>query len=138
MRLFNPLYLSDDPTETYTNYDVSTPIASLIDGTGGVGAWDDLGSGTVYGDVVVSAADNGTFISIFLNAAAIADANAAAGGLFAIGGAVTTLGGDTEIIFGLSGGGNASDTQLIVKVPEPGTLTVLAAMGLGVRRRRRR
>ena len=38
-------YTSFDPTETYTVFDVSTPPETLIDGSGGVAAYDDLGTG---------------------------------------------------------------------------------------------
>lgn len=82
-------YFSPNPTELYELYDVTTPVATLIPatGTGLVGIYEDLGSGTLFGSQTVSAADNGAIVSISLNADAIAAINSAAGSQFAIGGA---------------------------------------------------
>lgn len=98
-------YLSPDATETFSLFDVTTSIASLTAGGGGlVGTFADLGTGVSYGTKVVSAADNGTVIEIALNAAAIAAINASAGSSFALGGALTTIGGvsGTEAVFRFS------------------------------------
>ncbi len=46
-------YLSGDPTETLSLFDVSTAIASLSGGSGGIPAFTDLGTGTVFGSLVV-------------------------------------------------------------------------------------
>lgn len=128
-------YVSPDPTETYQVYDVSTPIATLSlsnAGAAGVAIFDDLGSGTVFGQQTVSAADNGTVVSIVLNAEGIAALNAARGGQFAIGGALTTLGspGD-EFVFGFA---QLLDNPQVRRlefnsVPEPTTVTLLAIGG---------
>ena len=100
--------------ETYVNYDVTTNLTDLMNGgVGGLAAYEDLGSGTVYASYDASNADNGTSIVIDLNAAAVADANAAHGGLWGIGGAITTLNGGDEYLFGFTGG-NLADTQLVV------------------------
>src|SRR4051794_2112356 len=40
---------SADPGEAYELHDVTTLITSLRNGTGGVAAWTDLGSGVVFG-----------------------------------------------------------------------------------------
>ena len=89
----NPVcgYVSNDPSETYGLFDVSTDPQELIDGIGGVPAFIDLGTGVSYGTHIATAADDGTFIIIPLDASAVADANAADGGLWALGGAITTL-----------------------------------------------
>jgi hypothetical protein len=89
-------YRSPDPFETYTLVEVTTDIATLTGGGSGL-TWvfDDLGSGTLFGEVNITAADNGTLVRIPLNHDAVTSLNAAAGagGLWAIGGAVTTLDG---------------------------------------------
>ncbi|MFO0815773.1 MAG: S8 family serine peptidase [Gemmatales bacterium] len=102
LELYNPSstvndgngYISPDASETYALYDVTTPVSTLrAGGSGLTGIYDDLGTGVSYGSVTVTAASNGTFIVINLNAAGIAAVSAAQGGQLAMGGALTTLGG---------------------------------------------
>lgn len=82
------VYDSLNPSETYTLFDVVTDINSLLGGTGGLGAYDDLGTGTTYGLRDYTAADQNQVRSVSLNAAAIAAINAARGEQLAFGGAV--------------------------------------------------
>jgi hypothetical protein len=90
-----PGYVSSDPTETYTVFDVSTAIAELrATGSGRIDVFDDLGTGAAFGSQVVSREDNKLpygLVTIDLNAAALADLRAHQGGPFAVGGALTTL-----------------------------------------------
>jgi len=76
LRLF-----SFDVTLTSGNYylnDVTTPLGSLTGGTGGVAAFNDLGTGTNYGfRFYQSATDSNQFFDIALNGAAIAGLNTA-------------------------------------------------------------
>jgi hypothetical protein len=151
LRLYNPIgpppflngYVSPDATETFTMFDVSTPVDTLRlsqAGAPGVAMFEDLGSGTSLGQIVMSAADNGTTVSILFNDAGVAALNAARGGLFAIGGAVTTLGspGD-EYVFGFSMADfNPDVRQLELNVvPEPATVALLLVGGACIARRRR-
>lgn len=140
-------YVSPDATETYALYDVSTPIDILqASNAGAVGqaVYDDLGSGSALGEVSVSAADNGTVVSIVLNAAGLEALNAARGGQFAIGGALATLGGaSSEYLFGFSQAiGNPELRQLVIEtsaVPEPGVLLLFgSAIAAAMRRHRAR
>lgn len=98
---------------TYALWDVTTGIFDLENGhTGRIDIYDDLGSGIAYGSVVVTPADDGTYVTITLNAAALAAINAAAGDRIAFGGSV---------------------------VPEPGTLVLtgtVALAGFGFIRRK--
>jgi len=142
-------YVSPDPTETLALYDVSTPVASLTAssaaGPAGVAIFDDLGTGTIFGQRVVSATDNGTTISLGLNADGLAALNAARGGLFALGGALTSLGsfGD-EYVFGFSVALDNPDVRELEfrtrpAVPEPATLALLGiGAAFAARRRARR
>ncbi len=143
LRLFNPTNgfgSTQGPTEDLTIFDVSTPIANLIAGTGGVAAFNDLGTGTVYAVRTFSTADNNSFIDITLNSAAILALNSSSG-QFAFGGAITTLVdpfvGEREEVFRDSSG---RVTQLVLTtVPEPSSI-VLSCIGLAaavIRRRRR-
>lgn len=83
-------YDSLNPSETYTLFDVVTDINSLLGGTGGVGAYDDLGTGTTYGSRDYTAADQNQIHTISLNAAALAAITAARGEQLAFGGAVAS------------------------------------------------
>lgn len=91
LRLF-----SYDVTLASGNYylnDVTTPLGSLVGGTGGVAAFNDLGTGSNYGfQFFQSATDSNLFFDIGLNSAAIAGLNAAIGAgdsQWAIGGSFT-------------------------------------------------
>ncbi len=145
LRVFNPVggFGSDQgPTEDLTIFDVSTPIASLIAGTGGVAAFNDLGSGTAFATRTCSTADNNMIFDINLNAAAVAALNSSSG-QFAFGGAITTLASgfinQQEEIFRFTEGGRVVELVLVT-VPEPSSL-LLSCIGLAaaaIRHRRRR
>lgn len=139
-------YTSSDPTETYVLFDVVTDFYSaptggthLVGGYGagsieGQGIFNDLGSGTSYGSHVASLADNGKYVEISLNAAGLAALNSSTG-IFAIGGAITTLDAavNRESLF-VSGvlGGVPNWVQLnVTTVPEPSESVLLLA-GLGM------
>ena len=97
---------------TYQLFDVSTPISLLMaSNSGQTGIFNDLESGTFFGSVVVTAADQGTQILVTLNAAGLASLNAAAGGDWAVGGSI--YGAQTP-------------------TPEPGTLIMFGSGMLGL------
>ena len=138
-------YVSPDATETYELYDVTTPIATLSAsnvGAAGIAIHNELGSGTVLGQTTASVADNGTTISIVLNADGLAALNAAKGGFFALGGAVTSLGSaGSEYIFGFSKALDNPDVRQLeftTAVPEPATWTLLGIGAAFMARRRMR
>ena len=78
-------YVTDSPAN-YHVYDFGGDISSLTGGTGGLGAFNDLASGTSYGVFGYSSANNNLVRTLTLNAAAVADINQALGGRFALGG----------------------------------------------------
>lgn len=94
-------YSSPDSFETYTLWDVGTNVASLLGGTSPQSTFDDLGSGTMFGSVDVSASDNGTYVEVVLNADAITSMINSTG-LWAIGGAVSTADSISEYLFAQS------------------------------------
>jgi hypothetical protein len=113
------------------------------------GVYADLGSGNSYGSRTVSNADNPTCpctsnsydpVDVALGGAAfIADINAARGGLFALGSALTSTAGNggTQFLFGFTA--NNIPAQLVLEtgaVPEPSSLAILLA-GLALARRRK-
>ena len=103
---------------TYSNWDVSTPLATLLaTNAGDVGIFIDLGSGMFYGSTLVDASTNGTFVNINLDGSALAALQDAEGGQFAVGGSL--------------GLGSV--------VPEPLTLSLLGAgLACAVAMRRRK
>jgi len=117
----NPIigYASPDATENLAISDVTSDLAALVNGTGGVTAFNDLADGTNYANVLVSSADDGTWVEVPLNASGLAAVNAALGtGEVAFGGALTTLSGALqEFMFGYSG-----DVQVQLALTYPGTL----------------
>lgn len=70
-------------------FDVFTAIPTLTaSGAGQVGIFNDLGSGVLYSQRTVSAADNATQVIFSLNAQAVNAINAAKGSKFAVGGKI--------------------------------------------------
>ena len=132
-------FKSDQTSETYVVFDVTTPIADLVAGSPGAAAWGDLGGGTVYGSHVATQLDIGLFAEISLNSAALVAMNSSSG-LFAFGGAITTLNDvpDEEHLFAFTefvGTPGVSILDLTVgpdTVPEPGVPLLLAASLLGL------
>lgn len=132
-------YLSPDPSEMLTIFDVTSSLVALRQGTGGTAAFDDLGSGTVFGTRGVSSADNGGTVDIDLGPPAVAALDGA-GGLFAFGGTLTTLSGQTavdEVVFRFSSAGFARQLELtLTPVPLALPLLGMALGGLWLARRR--
>lgn len=115
LELYNPSdppepgngYRSPDPFETYALWEVVTDVATLIAGGSGLtGIFDDLGGGLAFGQIDMTAADNGTIVSIPLTQEALTSIEASLGGLWAVGGAVMTLEGTPlQVVFGYANGG---------------------------------
>jgi PEP-CTERM motif-containing protein len=132
---------SQSSSPAFGLFDVSTDPVTLNNNTGTSAAiFDDLGTGKSYGVFSVPDGLPDDLLRFQLNAAAIADIQANAGGFFSIGGAI--LGGG--FAFGTSNGSSGSGIQRLVittespaPVPEPATLTYLI-IGAGVLFRRSR
>jgi hypothetical protein len=92
-------YDSNNPSETFQLWDVTTAIGSpsqygTLEGsdagdTTGMAIYSDLGSGVFFGSGVVTNAESGTVISFTLDANALAALNTAEGGQFALGGSLS-------------------------------------------------
>lgn len=113
---------------TYTLYDVS-PASQAILNSGdlnpGIPVFTDLGSGTSYGSVGFSTADNGHYMILELNASGLSDLQSAWGSsFFNIGGAATGAGATFSYSASL-------DTYLEITstpAPEPGTWATAALL----------
>jgi len=142
-------YFSEDATDSgalYSLFGFNGDIASLINGTGGVAAYEALGSGSLWGTQTVSAADNapGRLVTIELLPSFLDYFNSA-DGLFAMGGELT------DPLDGIDSGADymfaftelAPDVRLRLEfgaVPEPSTYGLMGASALAVviwRRNRR-
>jgi hypothetical protein len=120
LRLELEEYFGRDPSEDFAVFDVVTSVPTLnATNFGRIDIFQDLESGTIYGARTATRADVGSVLEIPLSGAAIADINAAAGGLFAVGVHVNhvTLGAGDE---GLRWGrGTLPRTHQLVLVPGP-------------------
>jgi hypothetical protein len=91
LKLYVPIpdgYISPNSSLTYKLYDVTTDPGALANATGGIAAFNDLGTGAQFGEIVATDASEGTILSISLNAAALASLNTPLSSLWGIGGAV--------------------------------------------------
>jgi hypothetical protein len=126
-------FVSPTGSETYGLFDVDT-APDLLGRHSDVGIFDDFGTGRSYGTYIVTETDEHTLIQIQLNAVALADLNTTAG-LFAFGGAVTTLDAEmnNELIFGYSDNQHARLLLELTPVPVPGAAWLLASALLALR-----
>ena len=100
LELVRYTYDSTDASETIALFDVSTPAATLNNNSGVSAAiFNDLGSGKNYGAFPVNdyAASSALTLTFALNAGALADITAAAGGFFSVGGAFAMRGDTLEL-----------------------------------------
>lgn len=136
---FYTLYMgSNSTTETWELYDVTGDKSALVGGTGGVAAYNDLGTGKMYASTTFTkATQQGSNQSIALNSLALADLTANAGGKFAVGGLMPTFGNPDED-WVLWGGAAAQLVLTTQTVPEPVSLALfgLGLLGLAAARRK--
>ncbi|MFK7910973.1 MAG: PEP-CTERM sorting domain-containing protein [Akkermansiaceae bacterium] len=157
-------YDSLDPTEEFAIFGLSATAKTFISATDILDDdavaddgplfdlwWADVDSGSELGSSIVSAADEGGFVTITFTPLGLSVLNAATGGDFLIGGAVPTL-DDGPLLDEAEGffhhthpggiappGGDTESPELIIEiVPEPSgvSLLVVGLVGILVTRRR--
>jgi len=144
MTKYTNAYDSADATETYTLFDYAGDPLALPVAPSNVGRFTDLGTGVVFGSRDYSQADTGVggnnLTTIVLNGDALLALNAArlGVGVFAVGGAITSLSGTGEqSIFGNTHLDGAVSRLQVEYVPEPATLALVGAGVLAAAARRR-
>jgi hypothetical protein len=133
---------SSDPFERFELHDITTDMASILDGSSEIAGFEDLADGALFGAHEYETGVILEYVSIMLTQEALDSLNQA-DGLWGMGGSVSTLDDDPstkEVFLNLSSDNSTlASTQLIVMViPAPGVLALLGAAGLSGRRRRRR
>ncbi len=124
-------YSSANASETLGVFAMATDPASSDGPAPPPGFFEDLGSGPLYASREVSAADNGSLVSLALGSSALTALNDA-DGLFGLGLALTSPASGDRMMFAFGGVDGVSDTtrQLVLQiVPEPGSAALL---GLGL------
>lgn len=115
----------------YTVFSVDTAIAELVSASAPAAIFADLGTGIVLGSTTVRESDSGTVLVVPLNQAGIALLNQSAGGLFAIGGAVTNFQeSDFAYAFAMTNNGEVGVLNLdppAPSVPEPASLLMIGS-----------
>ena len=92
LRVNSGQVLTPDPSETIAFYEVTTPPADLqVNQSGRTDIFADLGDGAMYGSAVMASTLYYTNVDVPLNSAAVGAINGALGGMFGLGGTVTTL-----------------------------------------------
>ncbi len=97
LRLGMELAWTTGGNETLAVWDITSPQASVLGGTGGVATYADAGGGISYGSVSFAPAVPST-ITLTLNAAGLAALNAARGGTFILGADLASAGGTTDVV----------------------------------------
>jgi PEP-CTERM motif-containing protein len=133
LNFYNPSngYTSDDLNETFSLFDVNTAIISLIGGSGGVSAYTDLGTGVLYGSIIVDGTVANSIVSVNLNASGLLALNNS-NGLFAFGGSLVTADDNNDRLFGYSRNQPVQLKIETLSIPEPSTLTIFALGVMGL------
>lgn len=142
-------YISPDPFEvyrltstTFTATEIAAPAHTPAEATA---IWGSLGTGTVAGEVAVSAADMGTFLDIPLTPGTLTALNSLMGSaVVPFGGRLTSLSfiPPDELVFGFTDlvGPHMSGKEpklVLTLVPAPGAAAVIVPGACLARRRRR-
>lgn len=140
-------WFSSDLQETYEVFDFTGSISDLVAGSGGVAAFNDLGSGVSYGSAIIDTSSSmfgGSMptVDIALSGAAISDLNALiAASLFdfAIGGSCVSCEAVANIQGLWTGTGGLTNVELsldfapVSEVPIPAALPLFMAGLAGLR-----
>ncbi len=136
--------ISPEGFEDYELYDVTTPINQLVSGSAGEFAFDDLGTGELYGTHRFFDSQGNDPFEISLTPSAIDSLNNA-DGLWALGGRISTIDGQLGVtqevsVVSSTQASDLSTTPLILTIepiPAPGALALLGTASFCGRSRRR-
>ena len=128
LRLELEAYNSPDGSETIRVYDVSTPAATLDASGFNLDVFNDLGTGNVYAQTVLSSANVGSIIEMTLSDQAIADLFAASG-TFSVGLNVETIAGQGNEWVRFSSGNEARTHQLVLELSSGNLVTLNLSNG---------
>ena len=109
------------PGDTWTLYDVTTPVATFgRDGSNATAVYDDLGTGPVLGSASV-ADPAASPVVVPLNGAGVSVLQAAVGGPVVLGGDYAPSATDANYLFGATDG---QPVQLVLAVEPPNSVTL--------------
>jgi hypothetical protein len=129
LRLELEAYLSSDPSENFTVFGVVTDVPTLnASNSGRIDIFEDLESGAVYGTGTATPSDVRSVLEIPLSGEAIAEINAAAGGLFAVGVHLDEISSGVQTEAVRWSRGSESRTHQLVLVPGPPPCFVIDAI----------
>jgi len=132
LRIYNPsdgFHSTSNGPLTLSIYDVGTSFSTLIGGVNASTTFNDLGTGSLFGQRVVDVSTNGTYVDINLTAAAIA-ALQGSSGLLSFGGKIEQENHFADRYMFWNSSSSLPSTQLVLNLTDPAVVPVPATVWL--------